>query len=121
MAAKDHKRVILVFGANWCYDCHVLDMAFHRPDFAPARVNLGNALAQSGRFAEAIAEYETALRGWPDDAEAHFNLGNALLQTGRSAEAIAQYREALRIKPDFRPAQESLQGLQPGEGAEAHP
>jgi thioredoxin 1 len=23
-----------VFGANWCYDCHVLDLAFHRPDFA---------------------------------------------------------------------------------------
>lgn len=33
-AAKDHKRVLLVFGANWCYDCHVLDLAFHRPDFA---------------------------------------------------------------------------------------
>jgi thiol:disulfide interchange protein len=33
-AARDHKRVVLVFGANWCYDCHVLDLAFHRPDFA---------------------------------------------------------------------------------------
>ena len=33
-AAKDHKRVLLVFGANWCYDCHVLDLAFHRSDFA---------------------------------------------------------------------------------------
>ena len=33
-AAGDHKRVLLVFGANWCYDCHVLDLAFHRPDFA---------------------------------------------------------------------------------------
>jgi thioredoxin 1 len=33
-AAKDHRRVLLVFGANWCYDCHVLDLAFHRPDFA---------------------------------------------------------------------------------------
>ncbi len=33
-AAKDHKRVIIVFGANWCYDCHVLDAAFHRPDLA---------------------------------------------------------------------------------------
>jgi thioredoxin 1 len=32
-AAAGHKRVLLVFGANWCYDCHVLDMAFHRPDF----------------------------------------------------------------------------------------
>jgi len=32
-AMKDHKRILLVFGANWCYDCHVLDLAFHRPDF----------------------------------------------------------------------------------------
>jgi thioredoxin 1 len=34
-AARENKRVILVFGANWCYDCHVLDLAFHRPDLAP--------------------------------------------------------------------------------------
>jgi thioredoxin 1 len=31
-AAKQHKNVLIVFGANWCYDCHVLDLAFHRPD-----------------------------------------------------------------------------------------
>ena len=31
-ASQQHKRVLLVFGANWCYDCHVLDLAFHRPD-----------------------------------------------------------------------------------------
>ncbi len=35
-AVKEHKRVLLVFGANWCYDCHVLDLAFQRPDFASA-------------------------------------------------------------------------------------
>ncbi|MDE3109628.1 MAG: thioredoxin family protein [Acidobacteriota bacterium] len=34
-AATDHKRVILVFGANWCYDCHVLNSAFHAPGIAP--------------------------------------------------------------------------------------
>jgi thioredoxin-related protein len=34
-AATEHKRVLLVFGANWCYDCHVLDLAFQRPDLAP--------------------------------------------------------------------------------------
>lgn len=34
-AAKDHKRIILVFGANWCYDCHVLDAAFHSKGIAP--------------------------------------------------------------------------------------
>jgi len=34
-ASKGHKRVLVVFGADWCYDCHVLDKAFHRPDVAP--------------------------------------------------------------------------------------
>jgi len=34
-ARAEHKRVIVVFGANWCYDCHVLDAAFHRSDLAP--------------------------------------------------------------------------------------
>ena len=34
-AAKEHKRLLLVFGANWCFDCHVLDLAFQRPDLAP--------------------------------------------------------------------------------------
>jgi thioredoxin 1 len=34
-AAKDHKRVILVFGANWCYDCHVLDATFRSKAFVP--------------------------------------------------------------------------------------
>jgi thioredoxin 1 len=34
-AAKDHKRVILIFGGNWCYDCHVLNTAFHSPRIEP--------------------------------------------------------------------------------------
>jgi thiol:disulfide interchange protein len=28
-AARERKRVLLVFGGNWCYDCHVLERAFH--------------------------------------------------------------------------------------------
>ncbi|MGO9641573.1 MAG: thioredoxin family protein [Candidatus Acidiferrales bacterium] len=34
-AASAHKRVLLVFGGNWCFDCHVLDEAFHSPEIAP--------------------------------------------------------------------------------------
>lgn len=34
-AGKEHKRILLVFGGNWCMDCHVLDNAFHRPRIAP--------------------------------------------------------------------------------------
>jgi thioredoxin 1 len=31
----DHKRVLLVFGGNWCYDCHVLDATFRSKSIAP--------------------------------------------------------------------------------------
>ena len=49
-AAKDHKRVLLVFGGNWCYDCHVLDTTFRSKEFAPVvnanyhvlHINVGN-------------------------------------------------------------------------------
>jgi thiol:disulfide interchange protein len=34
-AAKlDNKRVLVIFGANWCYDCHVLDTAMHSEQLA---------------------------------------------------------------------------------------
>ena len=49
-AASDHKRVLLVFGGNWCYDCHVLDATFRSKAIAPlvsanyhvVHVNIGN-------------------------------------------------------------------------------
>ncbi len=34
-ASHEHKRVLLVFGGNWCYDCHVLEAAFHDPAIKP--------------------------------------------------------------------------------------
>ena len=34
-AAKDHKRVLLVFGANWCFDCFALDYRFHQTNIQP--------------------------------------------------------------------------------------
>jgi thiol:disulfide interchange protein len=30
-ARREHKRVILDFGGDWCGDCQVLDIYFHRP------------------------------------------------------------------------------------------
>jgi len=34
-AARNNKRVLLVFGGNWCADCHALDYAFHQPRIEP--------------------------------------------------------------------------------------
>ena len=78
------------------------------PDYAEAHNNLGSALLLTGRTAEAIDEYEQALRIDPDYAEAHNNLGNALVQTGRAPEAIDHYKEALRITPTSADAHNNL-------------
>jgi len=63
--------------------------------------NLGVALDEQGRTAEAIAHYLQALRIKPDYVDAYYNLGNALGKQGRTAEAIAHYLRALRINPDY--------------------
>jgi thioredoxin 1 len=34
-ASRTHKHVILDFGANWCYDCHVLEEQMRTPELAP--------------------------------------------------------------------------------------
>lgn len=34
-AASEKKRVLLVFGANWCPDCHALDYRFNQPEIKP--------------------------------------------------------------------------------------
>lgn len=33
-AGRSHKNVILVFGANWCPDCHALARQMHEPGLA---------------------------------------------------------------------------------------
>jgi thiol-disulfide isomerase/thioredoxin len=64
-AGREHKRVILVFGANWCYDCRVLDFALHQPDLAKiadpnfivVHVNIGEGKLNN----DVAAEYKTPL------------------------------------------------------------
>jgi len=33
-ASKTGRNIVLVFGANWCPDCHALDAQMHRPGLA---------------------------------------------------------------------------------------
>jgi len=84
-----------------------------------ATTNLAEALFQSGRFDEAIAECQKALKIKPDFVAAHIDLGAALVenqqggdgarrQNGAVDEAIVHYRRALQIKPDFAQAHSNL-------------
>lgn len=34
-AERQHKRILLVFGASWCSDCYILDRGFHQPRIQP--------------------------------------------------------------------------------------
>ena len=33
-ASRSGKNIVLVFGANWCPDCHALDAQMHKPELA---------------------------------------------------------------------------------------
>ena len=71
-----------------------------RPGFAFGHNNLGNILAEQGKFEESLEEFRAASRIDPGYASPHDGLGNALRGLGRIAEAIAEHRAALRLKPD---------------------
>jgi tetratricopeptide (TPR) repeat protein len=73
-----------------------------------AHNNLGVALSDRGRFAEAVAQYTEGLKIKPDDALARNNLGFALLRLGRLDEAIASYTAALQIDPNYVKAHRNL-------------
>ena len=79
------------------------------PESAARHYNLGVSLSQEGRAAEAVAEFQAALRLKPDYADAENNLGVALGQMpGRSGEAIAHFRAALGLRPDYADAHYNL-------------
>ena len=65
-----------------------------------ARDNLGVALEQQGRLAEAAEQYRAAARLEPDRYQGHHNLASALDRLGRHAEALAEHHTAVQIAPD---------------------
>jgi tetratricopeptide (TPR) repeat protein len=66
-----------------------------------ARNNLGKALLQERRAADAAGQFREAIRIEPDSPEAHANLGNCLAAEGLPADARREYAAALRIDPGF--------------------
>jgi thioredoxin-related protein len=64
-AVADKKRVLLVFGGNWCYDCHVLDRALHegaageivKESFLLVHVDIG----EGDKNLDLVKKYKTTL------------------------------------------------------------
>lgn len=98
-AKKSHKRVILVFGGNWCYDCHALDTAFRSAEIAPivnknfvvVHVNIG----EYDKNLDLAQKYDVPLkRGVP--ASAVLDSNGALLYSQKNGE----FESAKRISKE---------------------
>jgi tetratricopeptide (TPR) repeat protein len=101
--------------ASWRH-CHVYqnqetlwrDTLAKNPKAWIAYNNLGVALRQQGRGAEALTLYEESLRLRPNYRDAHNNLGVALDALGQTDRAAHHFSEALRLHPRFADAHNNL-------------
>jgi tetratricopeptide (TPR) repeat protein len=82
---------------------HYLPLAKRAYDLAPESThtvfNYGSALHRAGRWQEALALYQEALRNAPADrrADYHHHVGIAFRALGYDREAIIHYEEALKL------------------------
>jgi tetratricopeptide (TPR) repeat protein len=81
------------------------------PDDGGLRASLAGALASLGRYDEALAELDAAVRLSPVNPEAYHNRAAILERQGKRDEAIASYRDALRYSPQYEPSRHALDRL----------
>ena len=72
------------------------------PDYAPARVRLGEALERKGQFDAANREYAQAVRLDPANAHAHAGLGRLALAAGDADAAIRHLSRARELAAENR-------------------
>ncbi len=75
------------------------DVACKSPQNFRAHFNLGNALREEGRLAEAIKSYSKTLNIRPGWDKAYVNMGISLRSIGRVKEAIKHFYEGLDVNP----------------------
>jgi len=73
-----------------------------------AEFDLGTYLDTSGRAADAIPHFETALRLKPDDPHVQAGLGASLASRGECAAAIPHFEAAIRAQPNLARANYNL-------------
>jgi Flp pilus assembly protein TadD len=95
---RDYRSPVVIWG----------DTVAKAPGNARARANLGNALLEAGRYAEAVPHLEQAVRLKPDFAQAWNNLGKALGMLGDTEKAKTHFAEALRLMPNYAEAHYNL-------------
>lgn len=82
------------------------------PRFLDAHFNLGNALTNLDRPAEAWREYQAALKLNPRNSSVYAAMGYLLAKNGRIDEACRQLKKALSINPNNADARYNLEVLE---------
>ena len=94
-AVPDHKRVLLVFGGNWCYDCHVLDRALHegaagkimKESFELVHVDIGEAdknLDLAKKYKIPLEKGVPAVAVLDDDGKLLYSSGDGEFEAART-------------------------------------
>ncbi len=68
----------------------------------------GNRLYASGKYAEAVAAYESQVRRGADSANLFYNLGDAYQRVGNRGRAILNFQRALLLEPSHAEAAANL-------------
>jgi len=108
--AEAHNNLGGVLLRQGCFDealTHYLAAVRARPE-SLYYFNLANAQVDAGKPADAIANYQQALRLDPNSSQAHHNLGLALQAQGQTGAAIVEFRAALKLQPDYESAEHHL-------------
>jgi tetratricopeptide (TPR) repeat protein len=69
-----------------------------QPGYADVFLQLGNVYAQQQKYAEAVRQYEKALRLAPDVATTHYRLGQVLARMGNSPRARQELATYERLR-----------------------
>jgi tetratricopeptide (TPR) repeat protein len=72
-------------------ETHLRAAAKLDPGFAEARLELGSLYADRGKYADAIPEYQEAIRLRPDLAAPHYRLAQAYARTGQKSRAQEEF------------------------------
>ena len=69
-AGQEHKRVLIVFGANWCPDCHALNYRFHQQpieslvekNFVVVHVDIGEGEGRYAKNTDLAEKYKVPIK-----------------------------------------------------------
>ena len=79
---------------------HKMDRSTPAPEYSMCRNNIGAALLELNRYAEATSNFVEAVRVMPGNIWAAINLGKTFYFQRRYEEAVAQWQTVLQLYPD---------------------